>query len=59
MDQDPQTYKMQQENFKKILGKSEKSRILIASLHFSMALLWGQLHMDFLRFVNWSRPCGR
>jgi hypothetical protein len=39
MDQDPQTYKMQQENFKKMLGKYEKSRILIASQHFSMALL--------------------
>ena len=59
MDQDPQTYKMQQENFKKKLCKYGKSRFLIARQHFSMALLWGQLHRDFLRFVNWSRPCGR
>jgi hypothetical protein len=40
-------------------GKYEKSRILIARQHFSMALLWGQLHRDFLRFVNWSQACGR
>ena len=59
MDQEPQIYTTQQENFKKILGKYGKSRILIARQHFSMALLLGQLHRDFLRFVNWSRPCGR
>ena len=41
MDQDLQIYRMQQENFKKMLGKYEKSRILIAMQHFSMALLWG------------------
>ncbi len=59
MDQEPQTYTTQQENFKKMLGKYGKSRILIASQHFSMVLLWRQLHRDFLRFVNWSRPSGR
>jgi hypothetical protein len=59
MDQDPQIYRTQQENFKKKLCKCGKSRFLIAREHFSMALLWGQLHRDFLRFVNWSRPYGR
>jgi hypothetical protein len=43
---------MQQENFKKMLGKYEKSQILIARQHFSMALLWEQLHRDFLRFAH-------
>ena len=52
MDQDPQIYKMQQENFKKKLRKTAKSRFLIARPHFSMVLLWGQLHRDFLRFAN-------
>jgi hypothetical protein len=59
MDEDHQTCTTKQENFRKMLGKFEKSRILIAMQHFSMALLWGQLHRDFLRFVNWSRTCGR
>jgi hypothetical protein len=59
MDQEPLIYITQQENFKKMLGKYKKSRILIARQHFSMALLWEQLHRDFLRFVHWSRPCGR
>jgi hypothetical protein len=52
MDQDRQTYTMQQENSKKMLHKYAKTRILIAMQHFSMALLWEQLHRDFLRFVN-------
>jgi hypothetical protein len=52
MDQDPQIYKTQQGKFKKMLRKYEKSRILIAREHLSMALLWGQLHMNFLRFAN-------
>ena len=59
MDEDRQPYTMQQENFKKMWGKYEKSRILIARLHFSMVILWRQLHKDFLRFVNWTRPSGR
>jgi hypothetical protein len=59
MDQEPLIYTTQQENFKKMLGKYEKSIILIARQHFSMALLWGQLHRDFLRYVNWSQPCGQ
>ena len=42
-----------------MLCKYEKTRILIASQHFSMVLLWRQLHRDFLRFVNWTRPSGR
>jgi hypothetical protein len=58
MDQEPQIYRTQQGNFKKISKK-----FLIARQHFSMALLcmllWGQLNRDFLRFVNWSRPSGR
>jgi hypothetical protein len=41
MDEDHQTCTTEQENFKKMLGKYEKSRILIAMQHFSMALLWG------------------
>jgi hypothetical protein len=43
------------------LRKTAKSRISIARLHFSMVLLWGQLHTsrDFLRFANWTRPSGR
>jgi hypothetical protein len=36
-----------------------KSLILIAILHFSMVILWGQFHRDFLRFTNWTRPSGR
>jgi hypothetical protein len=59
MDQDRQIYRTQQENFKKKLCKYGKSRILIDSQHFSMVLLWGQVHRDFLRFVNWTRPSGR
>ena len=39
--------------------KYGKSRILIARQHFSMVLLWRQLHRDFLRCANWSRPSGR
>jgi hypothetical protein len=39
MDLDRQIYTTQQENFKKMLRKTAKSRILIASLHFSMVLL--------------------
>ena len=37
---------------KKKWGKHGKSRILIARLHFSMVILWRQLHIDFLRFVK-------
>jgi hypothetical protein len=59
MDQDRQLYTMQQEKFKKMLCKYGKSQILIARLHFSMVLLWRQLHRDFLRFANWTRPSGR
>ena len=55
MDEDHQTCTTKQENFKKMLGKYEKSRILIAMQHFSMALLWG----DYIGFVDWSRTCGR
>ena len=43
----------------KMLRKTAKSRFLIASQHFSMVLLWRQLHRNFLRFVNWTRPSGR
>ena len=59
MDQDHQTYKMQQENFTKKLCKYGKSRFLIARLHFSMVLLWGQWNRDFLRFANWTSSSGR
>ncbi len=59
MDQDRQHCTLQQENFKNKLRKTGKSRILMARQHFSMVLLWRQLHRDFLRFVNWSRPSGR
>ena len=52
MIQDHQVYRTQQENFEKKLCKYGKSRILIDSQHFSMVLLWGQLHWDFLRFTN-------
>jgi hypothetical protein len=52
MEQDRQTCTTPQENFKKMWGKHGKSRILIASLHFSMVILWRQLHKDFLKFVN-------
>jgi hypothetical protein len=38
--------------YKKKLHKYGKSRILIARLHFSMVLLWRQLHSIFLRFAN-------
>jgi hypothetical protein len=55
MDQDCRIYRTQQENFKKKLCKYGKSRFLIAILHFLMALLWGQLHRDFLRFANWTK----
>jgi hypothetical protein len=34
MDQDRQIYTTQQKKFKKMLRKTAKSRILIASLHF-------------------------
>ena len=44
---------------KKKLCRYGNSRILIARQHFSMVLLWGQLHRDFLRFVNWTRASGR
>jgi hypothetical protein len=44
MDQDRQIYTMQPENFKKMLHKYGKSQILIARLHFSMVLIWRQLH---------------
>ena len=44
---------------KKMLRKNAKSWILIASQHFSMVLLWRQLHTDFLRVNNWTRPSGR
>jgi hypothetical protein len=59
MDQEPQIYRTQQENFKKKLCKYGKSRFLIARLHFSMVVLWGQLHRDFLRFANWTSSSGR
>jgi hypothetical protein len=39
MDQDRRIHAMQQENFTKMLRKTAKSRILIASQHFSMVLL--------------------
>jgi hypothetical protein len=52
MDQDRQIQTTQQEKFKKMLRKTAKSRFLIASHHFSMVLLWRQLHKDFLRFAN-------
>jgi hypothetical protein len=52
MDHDHPIYKMQQENSKKILHKYAKTLIFIARQHFSMALLWGQLHREFLRFLN-------
>jgi hypothetical protein len=32
---------------------------LIARQQLSMELLWRQLHRDFLRFANWTRPSGR
>ena len=41
------------------MRKTTKSRILITSHHVSMVLLWRQLQIDFLRFVNWTRPSGR
>ena len=28
----------------------------MARLHFSMVILWRQLHIDFLRFVKWVTP---
>ena len=59
MDQDRRIYRTQQENFKKMLRKYGKSQILMASKHFSMVLLWGQLHRDFLRFANWTSSSGR
>ena len=59
MDQDRQPYTMQQEIFKKILGKYGKSPILIGRLDFSMVLLWRQSRRDFPRFANWTRPSGR
>jgi hypothetical protein len=52
MDDGWQFYTTQQETFKKMLCKYGKSRILIASQHFSMVLLWRQLHGDFLMFAN-------
>jgi hypothetical protein len=59
MDQGRQTYTTQQENFKKLLHKYGKSRILNARLHFSMVLLWEQLHKNFLRFaIELARPDG-
>jgi hypothetical protein len=42
-----------------MLHKYGKSRILIAILHFTMVLLWRQLHGDLLTFANWTRPSGR
>ena len=44
---------------KKMLHKYGKTQILIARLHFSMVVLWGQLHKDFLRFANWTSSSGR
>jgi hypothetical protein len=58
MDQDRQIHTTQQKKFKKMLRKTAKSRILIASQHFSMALLWRQLHRDFLRFAKLARSDG-
>jgi hypothetical protein len=52
MNQDHKICRTQQENFKKMLHKTAKSRFLIASQHFSMVLLWGQLHRDFSTFAN-------
>ena len=59
MEQDRQTCTAPRENFKnKMSSKYWKSRVLIARLHFSMVIIWRQLHQDFLRFVNWTRPSG-
>jgi hypothetical protein len=41
------------------LRKTCKSQILLARQQFSMVLLWRQLHRNFLRFNNWTRPSGR
>jgi hypothetical protein len=59
MDRGRQTYTMQQNISEKMLDEDGKSRNLIARLHFSMVLLWRQLHRDFPRFANWSRSSGR
>ena len=59
MEQEPKIYRTHQENFKQKLCKYGKSWFLIVRQHFSMVLLWGQLHRDFLRFDNWTRPSGR
>jgi hypothetical protein len=59
MDEDCPIYTTRQENLKKKLCKYGKSRFLIPRLHFSMVLLWGQLHRDFLRFANWTSSSGR
>jgi hypothetical protein len=59
MDKYGQTCITQQESFEKKFCKYRKSRIFIASQHFSMVLLWGQLHKKFLRFANRTRPSGR
>jgi hypothetical protein len=57
MDQDPESTERNKK--KKMLRKYEKSRILIAREHFSMALLWGQLHRNFLRCaIELDRPDG-
>jgi hypothetical protein len=52
MDQDHPPAQRNKKISKKMLRKTAKLRILIASQHFSMVLLWGQLHRDVLRFAN-------
>ena len=44
--------------FQKNVAQVWKSQFLIARLHFSMVLLWGQLHRDFLRFADWTSSSG-
>jgi hypothetical protein len=59
MDQDRHKPTRRNNKISKMLHKYGKSRILIARQHFSMVLLWRQLHRDFLRFATWTRPSRR
>jgi hypothetical protein len=53
MEQDHQIYRTQQENFKtKVVQVWKITNFDRQAEHFSMVLLWGQLHRDFLRFAN-------
>jgi hypothetical protein len=52
MNEDHQTCTTKQENFKKITNFDRHAAL------FNGASM-GQLHRDFLRFVDWSRTCGR